>query len=221
MMKKYIFIIMLFCFAICSHRLFSQTDSVKYSKDFAFNEGFYLSYDEFKNNDPSIEKYFIEKNRKIFYYDKDGSRKKLRKHKFWGVCIHGRIYVYIEQALYELTNIAAISTISGASQSIKIDTVLDHPLSQPRKKNAKTYKVLFLMDFNSGNIYGYYPEDLQLLIKPDKELYSVYKSIKGYQKKKSLIFTYKTKFNERNPIYFPAKTVKIFDVEDASEVFIE
>ena len=42
----------------------SQTDTigkVRYSKDFVFNDGIYLSFSEFKANKPSIKKFFIKK----------------------------------------------------------------------------------------------------------------------------------------------------------------
>ena len=81
--------------------------------------------------------------------------------------------------------------------------------------------MVYMMDFNSGEIFGYWPGNFQMLIKSDDDLYTAFSSIEGYNKKKYQIFNYMNEFNERNPIYFPTKTNDIFNLEGASEIFIE
>ena len=56
-MKKYILIILFLTINIATSK--SQSDTIMYSKKFKFNDGIYITYNDFKNNKPSIlfEKY--------------------------------------------------------------------------------------------------------------------------------------------------------------------
>ncbi len=60
----------------------------------------------------------------------------------------------------------------------------------------------YLIDFETGKLYDYKRESLEVLLMKDPELHDEYQSLRR-RKKKQLKFMYIRKFNERNPIYFP------------------
>ena len=41
--------------------IFSQNDSIKYSRDFIFNDGVFKTFIEFKNDSPSIKTFIVKK----------------------------------------------------------------------------------------------------------------------------------------------------------------
>jgi len=62
----------------------------------------------------------------------------------------------------------------------------------------------YLIDFETGKIYEFDVESVKVLIMRDPELYEEFVKLTK-KKQKELMFVYIRKFNERNPLYLPAK----------------
>jgi hypothetical protein len=60
----------------------------------------------------------------------------------------------------------------------------------------------FIMDFDSGKIYDYNEESMEVLLMRDPELHDEYMGL-SKKKKQQLKFFYIRKFNERNPLMLP------------------
>ena len=63
----------------------------------------------------------------------------------------------------------------------------------------------YLLDFETGKIFDYNDESIEVLLMKDPKLYDEYMALRN-KKKKQLKFLYIRKFNERNPLYFPKST---------------
>jgi hypothetical protein len=75
----------------------------------------------------------------------------------------------------------------------------------PNRHNAGRNELRqYLIDFDTGKIMEYDIENTELLLMRDAELYEEYVQLSN-KKQKELMFVYIRKFNERNPLYLPAK----------------
>ena len=60
----------------------------------------------------------------------------------------------------------------------------------------------YLYDFDTGNVYEYDEEALEMLLMKDPELHDEFAQL-SKKKRRQLKFLYLRKFNERNPLYIP------------------
>ena len=121
MQRKYI--ITIICLLILSFvfNLAAQSDSVsamiKYSPEFKFREGFYLNFDQVKNNKPipksriltSIDynsKTFFDQvaeSQTITYFDDLGNSQEIETSKLWGYSKNGILYISIGGSFNRIT----------------------------------------------------------------------------------------------------------------------
>jgi len=121
MQRKYT--IMAICLLMSSlvFELAAQSDSIshmiKYTTEFKFKEGFYLDFEQVRNNKPipksriltSIDytsKTFFDQvteAKTITYFDDLGNSQEIETHKFWGYCKNGILYKYIGGSFNRVT----------------------------------------------------------------------------------------------------------------------
>lgn len=185
----------------------AQVDSVKYQIGFRFIDGIYSTYEEFKNNSPSIRyKAIISDNpevqflfghyakmEEIAYYDSSGLIQKLNRNDVWGYSTKGFVYVLHDYGYYKLLKIGSIIYFMEVITPISSSNMV--PLS------IKTHKQ-YLIDFATGELLGYNLFNIQYFLKKDPELFEEFNSLKRKSKMKKHMFAYLIKFNERNPVYF-------------------
>ena len=105
--------------------IFAQSDSadmIKYTPDFKFKEGIYVNFDQVKENDPvpksriltSVgydDQYFfdhLQDQKKIYYYDKLGTKHELIVKNLWGYSSNGFLYINMNNGFYRITYIGKI-----------------------------------------------------------------------------------------------------------------
>ena len=204
-----IYLIFIQCFT-----LFSQNDSVQYTKGFKFNEGFYLSFEDFKNNKPSIPSsklvtrqissgedhtnvFFVGKT--LSYYDSKGKETKIRSKKTWGYCHKNKVYYQKRGKFSPLYNIGSIIFFSEDIGHISYNTY--EPGLPKTDFDGLGPNRTFLIDFNTGIRYESTIDNFLQLISVDKELYDEFIALKDQNEMRYKFFAYMNKFNERNPIY--------------------
>jgi hypothetical protein len=206
--------------------LFSQTDStkslIKYNSEFRFTEGFYLNFDQVKNNDPvpksriiSTINYddpdFFDKilsKSKIYYYDNVGNKNELSSGTIWGYSRNGGLFIKIEDGFYRITLIGSIchfvathtSYISSSTSPYYYNPYMDPYMSGSSYPNTEMRQ--YMLDFATGRVLDYTVDGVEVLLMGDPTLHEEYMAL-GNKKKKQLMFVYIRKFNERNPLYFP------------------
>ncbi len=75
------------------------------------------------------------------------------------------------------------------------------PISQFNRPIGYTQ---YMIDHRTGRVMRYNMKNFASLLKQDKELYDEFTSIHSKQKKKTQMFIYLNRFNEKKPIYFNA-----------------
>lgn len=215
--------VLLYIFLFSVSNLFSQNDSVnliKYSTEFRFKEGIFITFDQVKLNSPipKTRIQFSAESEDVDYYTKLFNQKKITyiendkvieipSSKVWGFSKNGTLYI---QSNDELFRIPYVGTISHFIANVTLyrdrfqDPFMYDPymtaFPQPTYASKETRQ--FLLDFSSGQIIEYNFQNVSAILMRDPELYDEYNLLKK-RKKRQLMFLYIRKFNERNPLYFP------------------
>ena len=207
---------------LISLSLFSQQDSttlVKYDYSFSFNEGIYLDFESFKNNNPigferlSYPPYgheffygILDTARFIVYNGQYGEAISLPVYNIWGYCKNGKPYIYWADKFN------LIPFVGQASHFITTVKVLYSnyydPFYDPYSYNptARTYQSdelrQFIIDMKSGKIIDYNLKNVEQILKRDSQTYNEFMKL-GKRKRAKQMFIYLRLFNERNPLYIP------------------
>lgn len=188
---------------------FSQTDTagkVKYTSDYVFNEGIYLTYDQFKTDNPAFKTFFIKKpapysdiNYIIIEYVCNDSVKtpgNCAIKECWGYSYKGDVYISHEYYAYyfklmvigSVCHFVGLSGVGSTANDIMTGFGGDNEYKQ------------FFLDFETGDVqlfsYKYFSDFLKT---HDDELYQ---ELIKQKKKRKIIFKYLLKYNEKHPIYF-------------------
>jgi len=213
---KHLCLSVIITFLCC--QLTAQSGKTKYTSDFKFKDGIYLSLDDFKSNTPSIDKNAIVSRQSLQgqvaeevvltailppilndikanpgkdflrYMDADGKSHQLKRTEVWGYCSNGAIYKLVSNQFHRVFKIGAIMYFAAATHAKKATGSGD--LRQ------------YMINFETGRLWKYNLENFEGLLKRDKELYTEFAAIKGKGKRRKQMFIYLNKYNERNPIYF-------------------
>lgn len=220
-MKEFLIIILILTF----NYLKGQHDTlnkVRYTSEYQFNDGVYLSFEQIRMNKPiqasriifdyDIESfdYYSElvKAENIYFFDDYGIKQSIETKKIWGYVRSGTIYINYN---YEFNRIPVVGSISHFIADM---TVIRERMPDPFYYNNyyspinSTYTTKemrqYLLDFNSGKIYPYNLQSVEVLLMQDPKIFDEFNLLKN-RKKKKLLFFYIRKFNEMNPLYLPVK----------------
>jgi hypothetical protein len=202
---------------ILSARLWSQADSVAFSKDFVLNEGLYLSYTDLRHNWPiPKEKIITDINKdqlefytkliegdKIEYIERDGTKTTIMAEKVWGFCQNNVVYLNSNKAFFRITVFGSIcfflASVPVTYYSPGYNSFINGSVgTTTTAKEVRDY----LMDFYSGARVDYNLENLEELLKRDPEIYNEFMAL-SRKKKKELGPRFIRKYNEKHPVYFP------------------
>jgi len=195
--------------------LFAQVDSsvsmVNYTHDFRFTDGIFMTFDEFKNNAPSIKEYQLieEKNSyekgdfklRITLSDSAGKTRTRIVHKCFGFSRNGVLYFNNgSSGYYRMFIIGALSHIlwyakysSGAGDLSPGGIYVSSTIHDFKE---------YLLDFETGKKFLFNYDNFSDFLKAHDE--ALYKELVNSKKKKTMIHYFLLKYNEKHPIYFPA-----------------
>ena len=208
--------------------LLAQADSARriaYTPDYKFQEGVFLNFEQVKGNRPisksrilttvdfNDEQFFdaLFSKPTISFYDDFGMKQEVKIKSVWGYSKNGSLYIRMNETFNR------ISYIGNISHFIANITVYQQGYDDPYYYNqyyyyrsintprnyATTEMHQFIMDFDSGKIYDYNDESMEILLMRDPELHDEYMGL-SRKKKQQLKFLYIRKFNERNPLMLPS-----------------
>ena len=178
-------------------------DMVKYTQGFRFKDGIYLSFDDFRNNSPSIplsQLYLsngsqaqdvFERNQAMYVKNEVGELKKVKE--YWGYSKNGRPYIEDERVLV----VGALTHFTRQETTTYYDPYMQTHIS------SGTTLAQYILDFSTGDFIHYTLRNFEALLERDPPLYEEFMSIKRKRKRKKKMFMFLRKYNERNPIYFP------------------
>ncbi len=198
-------------------RVYPQSDSVAFSKDFILYEGLYLSYTDLRHNWPipkekiitKIEKDQLEfyskliEDDKIEYIERDGNKATIMAEKVWGFCQNNVIYLNSNKSFFRITTFGAISFFL-ASVPVTYATPGYNVFINGPPGSTTTAKEIreFLMDFYTGKRVEFNLDNLEELLKRDDEIYKEF-MVLSRKKKKEQAARFIRKYNEKHPVYFP------------------
>jgi len=207
--------------------LSAQTDSIvvrtsiKYSAEFRFKDGVYLTFEHFKNNNPipyrniiipkipdmTLLSDYLLSTDSILFSDVDGKKYRIAANEIWGYSKNG-----FPQILYngEFNRIPILGAISHfvANKTIIVDRYQD-PYSyrygtttRSQIQNTELYE--YLLDFETGKVAEFGEKSVEVILMRTPELYDEFNEL-SKSKKRKLKYVYLRKYNDLNPIFIPIK----------------
>lgn len=210
MKKKLIFI-----FSLISFIGFSQTNSVPYSREYIFTEGFFLTIHQFKGNSPILKTSVISeiskddvdflkeeiKKKKIAYQDSSKVQYKIETSNIWGYCQNRTIYINYNN---DFNRVNVIGTLMQFTALITTSPGFMDPMYSNYGLNTTVDELRqFVFDTQTNKIMPFDVKNLTLLLKNDPELYSEFMTL-GKREKADSQFIYLRKYNENHPLMLPA-----------------
>lgn len=202
---------------------FSQIEKKEYKFGFDFVDGIYLSYNEFKSNNPGIRQLRVKVKNDFLYSDftdekrideiqgrnSGGSWITFKEDDIWGICSNDQIYIFVDKAFHKITKIGALLyvTIVFDDADMNVSFAAGDSYITPGNKNTIASNII---DFETGVYYLYNLKNFTQLLKKDIELFEEFDAISGKKQKKYRMLMYLEKFNDRNPIYFPVNPFQGF-----------
>ncbi len=214
------FYFIFFCWL--SLTVYAQNDSIPFTKNFRLNEGIYLSYSAFRENNPIpkhaikskenrdqlefITKTLEDQEEITFVYN--GKDSTLKTDSLWGYCQNNTLY------LKYYSNFCRIPVFANLSRFIAVIDVLrtapnavnyvNNPMGIPMPPTqVKAHETRqFIFDFYTGEIIDYDLENFKELLTRDQALYKEFSSLRKHQQKK-MFQVYLKRYNDMHTIFFP------------------
>lgn len=209
--------IFVFIIGICWSVYSIGQDTIPLSNDYPFKNGIYLSFEEFKGNNPTYvdgqfkidevdsTDYDLTKVRKIKVLNEKGKWKTFSVNKIWGLAYDGVPYIYykgIGKVNSPLSNYDKLTRIDviGAISMFRLED-----MSKSYNTNAFTSKMVYhnhvfildmLMDMNSGKIHIFDYFSVEHYVKNDEALHYEMQVHRQHINLYDIVFAY----NLRHPI---------------------
>jgi len=200
-----------------------NSGKVKYTPEFKFDDGIYLSFSQLKSNspipvtrllsetdhnDPDFYTKLLEA-KSIIYFDDFGVQQNVSVEKIWGFSRNGIVYIRVG------ANYSRITVIGSICHFVANITTYNSRYYDPYNYNPYYYRYSatpstttttemrqYLLDFETGKILDYDVQGVEVCLMKDPELYDEFEALRN-NKKKQMKFLYIRKYNERNPLYIP------------------
>jgi hypothetical protein len=207
---KYLSGTILFFITALSH---AQMDSIAYSRDYQFKEGFFLTAEQFKTNSPVLKSSIISgypksqldfltqmlEQKYIEFKANDGSEQKVESRSIWGYCQNRSIFINYNREFYRFNLIGILCHFTAA---VYVQTYSDPMDTYGINTNNELRQ--FIFDTRTNKVLDFNVKNMELILKDDPELYSEFEKLKS-RKKSDSIFIYLRKYNEKHPLYLPLK----------------
>jgi hypothetical protein len=201
---------------LCVTSAFSQADTnrtmVKYTRDFKFQDGIFMSFNEFKNNAPSIKKFEAIKDKnssdesaitlRFTQSDSLGKTTNMVVQNCFGFAKNGVLFFGDgNYGYYRMFIVGALSHIMAYQHNTRYyDDYYSNPSALTFTSNDITEYVL---DFETGaKIVFTYRNFKDFLKTHDAELLLELEKSKN---KREMIHHFLLKYNEKHPVYFPSR----------------
>ena len=219
---------------LCGYSALGQTDSVewvKYTPEYRFTPGIYLSFDQVRNNNPipairivSNDDPFdfnfyknLVKNKTIGYFDAFGASHEVATDNIWGYCQDGKIFIQYNNQFNRMPIIGHISHF--ISDITVYDTHYDpyyydyynygyysnRYYYNPYQRTTKSSETRqYLLEFETGKVMSFDREAVKAILMEDPELYDEFMTLRK-RKQNELMFFFLRRLNEKHPVMLPIR----------------
>jgi hypothetical protein len=194
---------------------FAQSDGspqlTKYDKDFVFYNGVYLTFEEFKNNSPSIRDFRVVRSSQFsgqitLEYDcrddKTGAMKSCVVDRCWGYAQNNTVFIAqgMEGYYFRLHIIGAL--IHYFSVEVYSMPYYDYSYGYPTyRSNRRAENREYIIELETGRRVDFnYKNFSRFLLENDKELYD---ELQNTKRKRKMIYHFLIRYNQKHPVYFP------------------
>ncbi|MBN2662952.1 MAG: hypothetical protein JXR68_04820 [Bacteroidales bacterium] len=213
-MRFFVFVLL---FSLNGLFIFAQdsTNYVFYDKNYKFNEGLFLTFDQVITNTPvGVSNIFTTLDKTAYDFfdillfedevviiDDQGNQIVYKSEDIWGYSANNKLYINWEKRPALIPFVGSISHFMGVHVYNDYPYVSDPFYYQPQPVQ-KTEIRQYLLDFETGEVYDFNFRNIDPLLSKDIELYSEWSNLSNRKKKKTM-FVYVRKYNDRNPLMLP------------------
>lgn len=216
-------IVLFYIFLFNAALLFSQKDSIQYTRDFVFNEGVYITYSDFRMNRP-ISKGVLEskedktqldfigkvvQNSDYITFNFGGHLHKVKTDSIWGFAQNNAIFINHDKKMFRIPVfgnisqfIASVEVINNYGGNGMSPYYYNYGMTVTNMPTKSREVRQFVLDFYSGQVLDYNLTTITEILKRDEKLYKDFMALsKGKRKKQMGMFL--RNYNNTHPIYFP------------------
>ncbi|MEN8157042.1 MAG: hypothetical protein ABFS10_08830 [Bacteroidota bacterium] len=206
-------------------------EMVKYAPGFEFNDGIFANFQMVKTNQPlpparivtdvdMFDRAFYEKvtsEKRIVIYDNNGVKKEMKTANIWGYGRNGVLYINVGSTFHRISFVGSISHFVASittyspnyydpyySNPYYSNSYYSNRYSMPQSNYTNTELRQYLLNFESGQVMEYDTESVGIMLMNDPELADEYQALRN-RKKKQMKFVFIRRYNEKHPLYFPAR----------------
>jgi len=228
---RYVTIIL--TFLIFGPAIRAQNDStrlVKYTPEFRFAPGIYLTFEQVKQNNPipairiiSNDDPFdfnfyknLVKNKTIGFFDEFGASREVATDQIWGYCQDGKLFIQYNGQFNRMPIIGKVCHF--ISDVTVIDTHYDPYYNdyynygyynpyyyRPYARTSKSRETRqYLLDFETGQVMDFDRGSVEAILIQDTDLYGEFMGLKK-RKQNELLFFFLRRLNEKYPVFLPVR----------------
>ncbi len=190
----------------------SAKDSVAYSKEYEIKEGFFLTLEDFVNNNPILKSAIVSNFPKsdndfltqvatlkyLVYKNDKNEEQKVEMNTMWGYCQNRTLYLNFHE---EFKRVNVIGTLFHFTAMVRVYSPYNDPMNTSYGINP-TYNQLqqFVYDTRTNKIIDFNVKNMEVVLKDDDSLYKEFMKLKK-RKKADSIFIYLRKYNQKYALY--------------------
>ena len=191
---------------------------VAYNLDFSFNDGVYLSFSDFKSNNPIPVTHIISNNdirlpdymelvlepETLRYYDNLGEERIVKTTSLWGYSFGGKAFIQYGDGLFRMPIFGAITLFSAAVTNYRVmnDPTMMNPGMMPYQTMPVQELKQFLLNMQTGKVSPYTIENTLEMMISAPDLVAEFTQLKRKKQEEGLLLLIR-KYNDRFPVYFP------------------
>jgi hypothetical protein len=191
---------------------------VPYDIDFSFNDGIYLSFSDFKSNNPIPVTYLISNHdirlpdymelvlepEQIRYYDNLGEERMVKTSSLWGYSFAGKAFIQYGDGFFRMPIFGAVTLFSAAVTTYRVvnDPTMMNPGMMPYQTMPVQELKQFLLNMQTGKVSPYTIENTLEMMISAPDLVAEFTQLKRKKQEEGLLLLIR-KYNDRFPVYFP------------------
>jgi hypothetical protein len=193
---------------------------VEYDIDFRFRDGIFLSFDDFKFNNPVPITHIISNHDirlpdymelvtdepSIRFFDNLGEERTVSSDRIWGYAHNGKAFIGHGDGFFRMPLMGTITHFTAIITTYRMMSdpmMMTHPgMMMPYHEVPVQEMRQFLLDMRSGKVFPYSVEVAIDLMASDPELSDELRKMNKRKRQQNVMMSIR-RFNERYPLYFP------------------